>query len=395
MRLNALLRLLVFISCGSVLTLDAYAVDSKFISDYENSVLTEVQPGQLGAMWKARIYGEGADLESQTAQIGGFEVSFESKYKLLENLEARADVRGKFENGRTQSFFGDLEPLSGILVREATINYKPFYSDVLSGKAGIIDQDVLGMPLLMYRRAFPGVSAKVRGQWTEEFSTSVMSQALIPTSSTLSTRTVEKEATPQFNTHTLSLDYDQKTQTGVHLFGLGISGSLYEFKNLPSFVAFESQKRGNFYSQVNGPNNSSFAFPFRGWFAKAFADYRINHRVQPYISYQVIKNEEAPATYNDGQVVAVGTVIMFQNYNWFVTYENFFAESDVVPAFYNSWGYGNTNKKGNGVDTSLEFKKYNFRLRAQYYKADVLNPDGLQQNQDYFYFGVETAYDKI
>lgn len=393
MRLIGLLRKLVFISCGSVISLDVYAVESKFVSEYDNKVLTEVQPGHIGAMWRARMYGEAAELQSQSAQIGGVEATLESKYKLLESLEAHTNIRAKFENGRAQSFFGDLEPLNGLLVREAALKYTPF--EVISVKGGVIDQEVLDMPLLMYRRAFPGVAGFIHGKWSNEFSTTWMSQAMIPTSSTLSTRTVEKEATPQFNTHSLVAQYDKRTDSGDHLYKISLAGALYEFKNLPSYVAFESQKRGNFYQQVNGPNNSTFAYPFQGWFTKAYADVKLNNWIQPNISYSLIKNLKAPTTYNAGQVISVGALVMFTRYNWFINLENYFAQSDVAPAYYNSWGYGNTNKKGNGIDTALEFKKYNFRLRAQYYKTDVLNPDGLQQNQDYFYFGVETAYEKI
>lgn len=402
--------MLVFISWGSVTSLDAFAtssvvtdnyVHSKFMGDYDDqlfsSIHEQLKPGKIGLAWKSRLYGEMAELQTQSAQIGGAEINLASQYKLLESLEARVNVRAKFENGRAQSFFGDLEPLSGILLREAVVKYMPV--NEISLRLGVIDQDALDMPLLMSRRSFPGGAVDLKGDWTQEFSTTFTSQLLIPTSSTLSTRTVDKEATPQFTTQTVSAEYNKKTDSGDHHYSLKLSGSLYEFKNLPSFVAFESQKRGNILpgngTQVYGPNNSVFAYPFKGWFARAFADYKINGLLQPYAAYSVIKNNEAPETYNDGHLISVGTVVMFSDYNWFVSYENFFAESDVVPGFYSSLGYGNTNKKGSGIDTSIEFKKYNFRIRAQYYKADVLNPDGLQQDQDYFYLGVETAYEKI
>ena len=79
-------------------------------------------------------------------------------------------------------------------------------------------------------------------------------------------------------------------------------------------------------------------------------------------------------------VIGVGTKFHTNNYVFSIFYENFFAESDVVPAFYNAWAYGNTNGRGDGFELGVQLKKKNFRIRAQYYRADVINPgDELQE----------------
>jgi hypothetical protein len=200
---------------------------------------------------------------------------------------------------------------------------------------------------------------------------------------------MDAERTPTFVTQSLYLKWSDRS------FGANLSANLFEYQNLPSLVAFESQKYGNTRTLISGPNNSQFLYQFRGWFTSAGFNYRLNSLLEPFAYINVIKNEEAPETFNDAQLIGVGTKFHTTNYVFSFFYENYFAESDVVPAFYNAWAYGNTNKKGNGFELGMQFKKKNFRVRAQYYGADVINPNGLQQNQEYFYLGVETGYDKI
>lgn len=390
MRPNMLLLILLVLSGVSMTSGTALAQvkGSVFSNDYEyRDDLFESKEGQLEVIWRSRIYGESTALETQSAQIGGFDLFAETKYQLLEDLEARVFLRGKFEAGRSQSFFGDLEPANAILVREAAIKYTP--ADFFNVKAGVINQDWLDMPLLVSRQSFPGANAELSYQITEELKTGFVSQYLIPTSQTLAPRTVGPEATPTFTTQSLYLKWSERD------FSAHASGHLYEYNNLPSFVAFESQKRGNSLQQINGPNNSRFSYNFSGWFTSVGFNYRINSLWEPLAYYNVIKNNDAPETYNDGQLIGLGSKFHTNNYVYSFFYENYFAESDVVPSYYNSWAYGNTNKEGNGFELGMQFKKKNFRVRAQYYDAKVLNPDGLQQNQQYFYLGVETGYDKI
>ncbi len=383
-----LLLLMLGAAVGTPLSASAQVKGSVFSNDYEyREDLFESNEGQLETIWRARIYGESTALETQSAQIGGFDLFAETKYQLLESLEARVFLRGKFESGRSQSFFGDLEPANTILIREAAVKYTP--TDFLNLKAGVLNQDWLDMPLLVSRQSFPGASGELSYQITDELRTGFVSQYLIPTSQTLSSRTVGAEEMPSFATQTLYLKWAQRD------FATHVSGNLYQYKKLPSFVAFESQKRGNTIEQLNGPNNSRFSYEFSGWFTSVGFNYRMNSVLEPLAYFNVIKNNDAPETYNDGRLIGVGSKFHTNNYIYSVFYESFFAESDVVPGYYNSWAYGNTNKKGNGFEVGVQFKKKNFRIRAQYYEAKLLNVDPLQQNQQYFYLGVETGYDKI
>ena len=82
-------------------------------------------------------------------------------------------------------------------------------------------------------------------------------------------------------------------------------------------------------------------------------------------------------------------------------YNNYFIESDAVPAFYNSYKMGHNNRIGNGFKLSVESKSWGIIFSGEYYKADLLRnqgpiASGLQQNnQETFYFKMETMYDFI
>lgn len=350
--------------------------------------LYESNPGQLELLWRARMYGESTSLESQSAQVGGADIFAEGKYQLLENMGARLFLRGKFESGRSQSFFGDIEPANGIFIRESSIKLDPI--PVASLKLGVLNQDDLDMALFTFRQSFPGGSAKLFYNEFENLKFGYMYQYLIPTSQTLSSQTVDREPTPSLQTNTLYINYDKDNK-----YSLFTSANTFVYDRLPSFVAFESQKTGNNFEFINGPNNSVFTYQFKGWFTNTGGSYRFNSFYKAGGSYGIIKNEEAPETYNDGQIITVWNRFSLKDFSIYIAYENYFAESDVVPSYYSSWIYGNTNKKGNGGEIALEFEKQNFRIRAQYYDANVINPNGLQQDQKFFYIGVETGYGKI
>jgi hypothetical protein len=372
----------------------ASANDGLFSNNYHfDESMFESNSGQLEFLWNARVSGETANLDTQSAEVGGVDVNALSKYTLVDNLELRVFLRGKFFTGRSQSFYGDIEPDSGIFVREAAVRYMPFKSlglDILDLKAGVLNQDWLDTAMLIYKKSFPGASAELFYQWNEELRTGFVSQYTIPTSQTLSARTIDKEATPTLTTQTLYAKWQKENFMAVK-----VSGNLFEYQNLPSFVAFESQKRGNSTLFINGPNNSQFRFPFRGWFTKAEVSGYITPMFEPVVYLDVLRNQEAPDTFNDGQVIGLATMVHLQDYKIEFRYENIFIESDAVPGFYNAWAYGNTNKEGQGYEVVVNFLKKKFRVKAQYYDMKLINPDPLQQNQQYFFLGVETGYDKI
>lgn len=395
-----ILFLLMFTSvCGTV-TAFAQVKSSAFSNTYDHddakADLFTTDEGKLETIWRARMYGESTALETQSAQIGGFDLFAETKYQMLETLEARVFLRAKFESGRSQSFFGDIEPNSGIFFREAAIKYQPV--DFFNIKAGVINQDWLDMPLLVFRQSFPGANAELSYAISDEARIGLISQYAIPTSQTLAPRTVGAEATPSFLTQTAYAKWDDRALK------ISLTGNLYEYKNLPSFVAFESQKYGNslYVSApgspgiIGGVNNSRFNYEFKGWFTTADISFRLNSMLEPLAKLNVMRNEKAPEAFNDSQIFALGSRLHTNDHIFTVFYANYFAESDVAPSYYNAWVMGNTNGKGEGVELYWQLKKKNFRVHAEYYRTNVINAgDDLQENQQYFYLGVETGYDKI
>lgn len=384
------IMLMLFVAIGG-LKISHAQVQSVFSDQFESSdLLFESKPGQLEVFWKARVYGESTALTSQSAEVAGADLFADGKYQLLKSTQASIFLRAKFEAGRSQSFFGDLEPGTGLLLREASIKQNVF--SFLDVKAGVINQDWLNMPLLTFRQSFPGALVDLYFDKIENTKFGYIGQYAVPTSQTLSSRTVGREASPSFITHTLYGEYDVKKS-----YKISASLNTYEYKKLPSMVAFESFLTGNSADDdvICSQNNCEFEYAFRGWFATVGGSARWNQTFEPGIEYSLIKNQEAPETMNDGHLIRAYNRIHTDNYAFYIGYDRYFAESDVVPSYYNAWVYGKSNKEGQGGELAVEFKKKNFRVRFQYYEADLINFSDVQENQKSFWLGVETGYDKI
>jgi len=367
---------------------DVDKTSSLFSNNYSfDDGLFENKTGKLDVLWNARVYGEGATLKSQSSEVGGVDFNIRSKYLLLDNLEARVFLRAKYEAGRSQSYFGDLEPSNGIFAREAAIRYMPF--EFLDVKGGVIDQEWMDMPLLTSRQSFPGITADLHHSFNKAFVIGVNAQDLIPTSQTLSSQAMDREQTPSYYTQMAYARWKNSTLDVYQTFGH------YTYEHLPSQVAWDSALYGNDKTFVNSVNDSSFRYDFNGLFAQSGLKYRASALWEPMVYYNVIKNLDAPDTYNDGEIIGAGSNFYTNDYLITVKGEYYFLESDAVPGYYNSWAYGHTNKQGAGGEVVLAFLKHKFRLRAQYYQYKPLNFDTYQQSQQYFYFGVETGYDKI
>ncbi len=345
-------------------------------------------PGQLNLFWKSELYGQGAELKTQSSQVGGLKLSLEGQYNLLESLKAVVSLQAKYESGRSQSFFGDLEPNTGIFAREAVVVYSPFqFIDI---KAGVISQNWLDLPILIDRQTFPGGQVDIHVTTFDHLTTGLNAQSLIPTSQTLSSRTIDREATPTFQTQMAYVKWDDKKLEVEQVYGR------YDYDNLPSIVAWNSVRYGNDPARATAPFVSSFLYDFSGWFTRTTIGYRVSSLWQPWVYLNVVKNTKAPETYNDAQSIGIGSHFYTSNYQFTLIAEHFFVESETVPAIYNSWAHGNTNKEGDGIEFHIAFLKKKFRIRGQYFQYKPINTtDSFQQDLQYFYLGVETGYDKI
>lgn len=361
---------------------------------YEKTLKDQMKDRRSAFIWKLRFDSENLSTDDNIqSQSVGATVRTKFKYKLVDGLNFKAKANLGLESGRSQSIFGDLEPRSGIYPREIKLEFKPL-GNYLTIDAGQINQRWVNESLFVGNLGFPGISEQVRLK-KKSFEVSARAQQLIPTSSTLSTRVTEKEQTPTLFTE--SVDATLRLSSQNFMKGRVLH---YSYNHLPSVVAYDSFIYGN---TVNAPdiNNAEFVYKFDGFLTNLTFEQKISDSLSAQVQWNTIRNNSAPSTNGEAQSINIWLSNDFGR--WIVTgmYKNYFIESDAVPAAYNSHRLGHNNRIGNAYGLNVESKDWGIIFKGYYTKADLLNPtvqriDGLQQdNQQTFYFAVETMYDFI
>ncbi|MCB0355375.1 MAG: hypothetical protein KDD40_00115 [Bdellovibrionales bacterium] len=332
--------------------------------------------------WKLAIGAQSFEESTDDEKTASVELNLRPSYRLLDNLKLNADMRIKSESGRVQTrFYQGSEDL--LRLSNASIEYYPVSFVLLEG--GIINQSYLEQELLFAKsRAFAGVKEAII--WGRPmFKASLIFQQSLPSSTSLNTERTEKEATPSFQAQTLQAEFDAGKLKGI------VGGSLYQYQNLPSKVAFESYKNGNI---VEGSDvaDSSFANEFNGYALNARFDWEVFHQFSLLGTLQLMENTKAPEGSKRGQMAWVGPVIQINKIKTSLSYGQYFAEYDVAPAYYMNLAYGGTNRVGQFGRFEIEFTNLNFKLLAQYVDADTINSRVHQFTRTNYLVRLETLY---
>lgn len=388
---------LVVAILSSLITKTAFAEDGGYSSVYTNSAFTSERISNVfaerlgnsraGMIWRLGSYGESYSTANENSDLVGMRVDFLLRYKLMDNLNFDAGVRLTLESGYTQSIFGEIEPGSNVTPVNAVIDWN--VTDGLNLKAGIISQRHWEFPLLFRRIAFPGISESY--SWDSantNFYFKLNAQQLIPTSATLGTRVREREDSPNLFTESISLGYANKN------FKYEVTGSHFNFNKLPHQVAFESLKFGNTVD-AGGPNTAQFVFDFNGWVLQNELEISITPRLAAQVNWSIIKNNAAPETYNDAQMITPSLAMDFKTFTLMPSVSFYFIESDAVPGFYNDFQFGHNNRQGINYSLMTEMKNWGVKFGAGFTDAKNLNPSVFQQDIKYFYLTMDIAYDVI
>jgi hypothetical protein len=344
---------------------------------------------RVRAKWKMGLNGQSFATQDGREQVQAAGVGLGGKFgvRLLSMLTFRGEAAINLYSAQAQSRFGDNAPASGFTLKEALVQMRPV--EEFSVSAGTIDQGHLQMPLLVSSRAFPGALERLR-IGGDLLSVEVKAQQTVPTSMSLSTKTVESEKTPSFLSETLVL-----TSKPHSLLELKANGSLFHFRDLPSAVASASDVQGNTVIEL-GPSSSQFAFPFEGWTAGGSA------RLEPLSAFavaagvQLLQNHQAPQGYRNGQLVFGELELQLpREMSLKPRAEVFFTESDSAPAFYNSSEYGHNNRRGFAAELALVLRRDRFRIGARYVDSDVLVANAYQSRQQYVMVNLETLYESL
>jgi hypothetical protein len=244
----------------------------------------------------------------------------------------------------------------------------------------------LNSPLLFSEQAFPGALERVL-LGTKEFNVELKAQQAVPTSTTLSTKSVDAEQTPTFMTEGVTARAKLMERVGFSVFGLH-----YAFHNLPSSVAQESELYGNTVTEITAKQNK-FTYEFDGFSYGAGTKVLLTREIAWTLDGQILTNSKAPDSFNQGQLASSGFEIGLPgDIDLKPKGEVFFAESDVTPGFYNGSDLGHNNRSGWAADLSATFKKAGFLIGGRFVQSDLINQSLVQSRQSFIMLRFETLY---
>ena len=338
-------------------------------------------------LWKISLRGESFADDKDQAQTTGFGLAGQYRQVLLTDLLIRVKANVSLQTGYSQSRFGDDTPKSGVFLSEAILQYKPF--SFFSFQAGALDQSILDAPLLVSPRPFPGVAQKIM-VGSRSLGAELIVQEVTPTSTSLSTKTTNSEPTPYLFTQTLIIKAQPADFSKLKAFG-----THYSFRQLPSSVAFESQKWDN---SVTGdaPSDSRFDYGFDGWVVGGESKLRLVSGVSWNIDSHILQNSLAPTADRSGQWIQSGFDFELpRDIDFQPRAAVFFAESDIAPAYYNSSELGHGNRQGLKIATDLIFKRDRFKIGAAYISSKVINESIFQSREQFLQLYFETLYENL
>ncbi len=388
-------RLCVCLLVNFIFEPNSFALESTFNSSpFSKSYSQALEDKALKD--KSRIYvlwDLESSAESYSSDIDNFfffqfKGSGKLNYQILENLTLDLKANVLFQGGQAQSRFGDLLPSGPAYLSYGVFNLDVFGNESLELQAGALSQyEVFGNNIFISRRAFPGIGESFKFKY-EDFKFKLTAQQVVPTTYTFSTSLVERESTPILNTGTLEASYFKDK------WSIGIKGGLFEYSNLPAYVANLSDVYGN---TVDGTGNAAvFKFDFNGWLANFDVAFSPTKNTTFRLAVDMLENLDAPLTYNQAQLVQLSAHhLLNKSVGFDLVVSDFFVESDAVPAFFTSRANGQTNRKGFSVEAGIQWVEKKIRLSAGYTVSDLINPDldRAQRNSDMISINLETAYD--
>lgn len=350
------------------------ATTSMPIEAVEQPSLTK--PYQLGMTFKSGMAQYSTLSDERTAGLLRVETSF--RYKIIDELTFKADVHLLLLSQRAQQDLISDAFDEGFRLKQAFAEYKPLNQVTLS--AGVINQqrNFAFVPMLMDDRGFPGFAQSFSFEMGE-VRTQVFAQEGIPTSRSLNSNRVEKEATPVYLSQGVRMEWNPSNSFRLTTFGLH-----YSFQNLPSIVAAEGYSHGNTLTSDSTPTSSRFMYAFDGLAFGVSEEWKFLPNYSFGLELQTLRNLRAPRAYNSGVFLTADLCFCFSKVEVRPAFISFFNESDTSPAVYNDGRFGHNNREGNGGQLKFVFPKWKFSAVGRYISADVINETANGQTRSEF-----------
>lgn len=323
------------------------------------------------------------DSKTESSAISALYIQNLFTHNISPTLGLTADLWLLFGSGHSESRFGGTGPFNLLWFSEAAMFWKPL--SFLTIYAGTLNQSYLNTPLLIDYRGFPGVKAELKWE-KNKYSSEIILQKSVPSSSNLSAGAAEKETTPSFETQTLNLKFPLSAKIMGHAFVTN-----FRFKDLsPTTIG-----KGYFFGNTITKSDSSpdqFAYSFEGLTYGGHLEAKFGKSLKIDLGGYLLENQKAPDSFNFGKEIFSRIKYDGAHYIYSLNLKSFYNESDAAPVFYNSFHLGYNNREGHSVSLGFRQKEMNFKISTGYIKSHLIKPSEFQEDQTYYYARFETDY---
>ncbi|WP_413584568.1 hypothetical protein [Bdellovibrio sp. HCB274] len=350
------------------------------------NVSNDSEKSRFSAEWRLSMKGQDeSDLQTQSKYVD-LRLEVKSKYILTNSLYLDMQPAIRLISGQAQTIDGADEMKNALLLNQAGVIFKP--TSNLQFAAGALNQNYNHSSLLVDSMAFPTARAQSLFRLGSTVSGLVLESA-IPTSTSLSTNTQEKEQTPGLNTAAIHVNY-MPSKTAFWKNSVGY----FVYSNLPSSVAKDSMLLGN---EVNTISDAHYAFiyEYAGIEASSELQLPVATLFDIILGAEYLKNQKAPEDVNTAYNVSAGANIhMSSELDFSLTGKYFSVAPEAAVSYFNARGY-ETNRIGYSVDSVLSFKKHGFNVGASYRDSEVMFSNTVQSREKTIMIKLETFYANI
>jgi hypothetical protein len=287
----------------------------------------------------------------------------------------------------TNRYTAEGAPPTGVELNNAYLDVHPM--DWLSLQLGVLDLEFSSIVSSFNIQGFPGARTIVhnKGDLAE---VSLSASQTVPTSPTPEVKSSEAGLNTTLNLATLSLATNPQDKADLTV---KASATYFQFNNLTSSAATDSQYLGNTVSLVG--SQARFMYGFQGNEYAGQASLRLTKKLKLNFSGSQLKNDLAPDSQNLAQVMR-GSITYSQNgVNWTFGGGAFSNESDTLPASYTSARLGNNNRFGYMANILTEFEKQKTKIFASFVQANVIDGENkpYQADRQIISVGMEARYE--
>jgi len=303
----------------------------------------------------------------KSSSVVDISLELDLKYRLNSEFYIDFKPEAVFQSGYIQSVDANDNSQGRFVIHQAAGHWLPLSTSLLS--MGALDQSQWHSPLLIGRQAFPGLRWTQRwyNQNSQRWTTFV--EASIPTSSSLSPNTNEKEPIPSLTTGGLRWKFNPSniSSTEVRL-------NYFSYQKIPLSVSTASVLLGNTpRSEKINEVMDAFLYEYEGVEAASRFRWPLIGSFDFLLKADTIQNLKAPSDQNKAYLISSGFATRVDSTKEIETQGLYFrTEPDAIVAAYSSSDYFRANRVGYGAQVDLKWPKSKFKIGVSYTEAEVL-----------------------